>query len=126
MRIRRYLLRFSFALATFILGAVCYSYFAYYSGKLEAHFDVIRGKYSIRVYGTQDGAVVEYKEILSNEYAVEMIAVGGCLVSQEIRDKADGYNETMETSIEKIYGQGVLEDSWRRARAEYEKRLNRP
>jgi hypothetical protein len=124
MRIRSYLLRFTFALTTFIVGAVCYSYCAYYSGKIEAHFNALREKYSIRAYGTQDGAIVEYKQILSNEYGVEIIPVAGCIVSQELREKTIGYNESMEAAIEKRYGQGVLERSWRRARGEYQKRRN--
>jgi len=121
MCLTQYLPRVVAGLLTFVAGCVFYSYGAYFGGRFEAHIDVLRGSYSIRVYGTQDGAIVEYKEILSNELDVEVVAVAGCIVSQELVDKTDGYNDTMEAAIEKRYGQGILERLWRRARSDYQR-----
>jgi len=115
------MLRVVAALLTFVTGVVCYSYGAHYGGKFEAHLDVLSGRYSIRVYGTQDVGIVEYKDILSNEYGIEMVAVGGCMISGELREKSHGYNDVMEAAIEKRYGKGILERLWRRARSAYER-----
>jgi hypothetical protein len=98
-----------------------YSYGAYYGGKFEAHLDAMRGSYSIRVYGTQDVDEFLYYGILRREYDIEVVLVAGCIVSSELREKTRGYNEAMEASIEKRYGQGIFEKLWRRARSEYER-----
>ncbi|HEX6728460.1 MAG TPA: hypothetical protein VF074_00540 [Pyrinomonadaceae bacterium] len=102
-------------------GCLFYSYGSYYGGRFEAHLDVLSGSYSIRVYGTQDVGIVEYKDILSNEYGIEMVAVGGCLISRELREKSHGYNDVMEAAIEKRYGKGILERLWRRGQSAYER-----
>ena len=116
------MLRVVTALLTFVTGVVCYSYGSYYGGKFEAHLDVLSGSYLIRVYGTQDVGIVEYRDILSNEYGIEMVAVGGCMISRERREKSEGYNDVMEAAIEKRYGKGILERVWRRARSDYERK----
>ena len=123
--VKPYLLRVVAGLLTFITGVVCYSYCAYYGGKLEAHLDVMIGAYFIRVYGTQDGGIAEYKEALSNELGIDMVAVAGCIVSRELQEKTLGYNEAMEAAIERRYGQGILERFWRRARSDYERTRGR-
>jgi hypothetical protein len=109
-------------IATFITGVVCYSYGAYYGGKFEAHLDAMSSPYSIRIYGTQDGGIVEYKDILSNEFGIDVVAVAGCFASRELQEKTPGYNEAMEAAIEKRHGQGILERLWRRARSDYQRK----
>lgn len=120
MRLRRHVVRIIVAFVTFIAGSVSYSYGAYYGGKFEAHLDLMGGSHSIRIYGTQDGDEFLYYESLAREYDVEVVAVAGCIVSSELQEKTRGYNEVMEASIEKRYGQGMLERLWRRARSDYQ------
>lgn len=125
MWFKRYLLRIVAGLITFLAGIACYSYGSYYGGKFEAHLDVLRGSYSIRIYGTQDGGIVEYREILANEFGVEVVAVASCIVSQELVDKTHAYNDVMEAAIGKRYGQGILERLWHRARSDYQRTRGR-
>lgn len=122
MWLKRYMLRIVAGLITFLAGVACYSYGSYYGGKFEAHLDVMSGAFSIRTYGTSDGAIVQYRDILSNEFGIDVIVVGGCIVSRELQEKSRGYNDVMEAAMEKRYGRGILERLWRRARSEYQKK----
>lgn len=79
----------------------------------------MRGTYSIRAYGAQDGDNVIYEEILKKEYDIEVVAVAGCIVSEQLKEKTCGYNEVMKAAIEKRYGQGILEKLRRRAQFEH-------
>jgi hypothetical protein len=120
---KRYSLRIVAGLITFLAGAACYSYGSYYGGKIEAYLDVMRGAYSIRTYGTPDGWIIQSKDILSNEFGIDVVVVAGCIVSGELREKSRGYNDVMEAAIEERYGRGILERLWRRAQSEYQKKL---
>lgn len=114
----RYLLRLFVAFATLVTGCLCYSYFAYYGGKFEAHLDLMTNSYTLRVYGTHDFDDVRYYEILRHEYGVDVVPVAGCIVSYELRGKTRGYNDVMETAIEQRFGNGTVERLWQRARRE--------
>ena len=121
---KRHLLGIVVGLFALVAGGIGYSYGAYYGGKIEAHLDLVRGQYNIRVYGLPNIGIVEYKEILSKEYGVELVAVADCIVSREIQEEARGYNEVSEAAIEKRHGTGVLESVWQRAQAEYQSKQN--
>lgn len=116
---KRHLLGVVVGLCALAAGGLGYSYGAYHGGKIEAHFDLLRGRHNLRVYGTAEPGIVEYREILSEEFGVELVAVAGCIVSHELVEEARGYNEVMEAAMEKRHGAGVLERVWRRAEVEY-------
>lgn len=114
-----------------VAGGVSYAYGLYYSGKGEAYYDLIKGSYHIRVAHKEAEGILEYKEILSREYGVELVdvaeyvdrgEVGVEVISYESIERLRGYNEVMEAAIERRHGRGILERVWQRAQQEFEHR----
>jgi hypothetical protein len=119
MRLRRYVPRIIIGLVTLVAGCFSYSWGAYYGGRFEAYVDLTRDRHSIRTYGARRSTHDIYEQILAREYSIEVVRVAGCIVSEQLVEKTRGYNETMEASIEKRHGLGILEKLWRRANSEY-------
>ena len=55
--------------------------------------------------------------------AVEFETVAGCVVSEELRERAKGYNEPMQQEINRRFGAGALENLDEEARLQYQQQL---
>ena len=118
---KKHFLGFFVAVLALAAGGISYSWGAYYSGKIEARLDLLRGEYNIRTYGASGARRDKYQEILLREYRVKLVAVAGCIVTNELVEEAGGYNEVSEAAIEGRYGQGTLERAWHRAQQEHDR-----
>lgn len=87
---------------------------SFLKGKSEAEQDISNGKLKVVTLGTEMLRAGEHRKILKNEYEIEVRNLG-CLISDQDREFADGYNQTAEVAIERHFGKGVLKDVARRA-----------
>lgn len=90
-------------------GVMSYSFGAYYDGKVDAHLDLMRGRYRIRVYGSRGAN--PYWGLLSRKYGIEHEVVADCVVTQEIVEEAHGYNEVMHAAIEGRFGEDIFSEA---------------
>ena len=91
--------------ACFVFGMVSVLVFffgARHLGRLEAGYDLWRGRYEIHGYGLYMGEPYEI-EILK-PYGVEYRHVAGCLVNGFIMDSVATYNLTMLKAIKEDLG----------------------
>lgn len=90
---------------------------SFIKGKSEAEQDLSKGKLKVVTIGTEMLYGKIYREILLNEYEIEVRNLG-CLISDKDREFADGYNQISEIAIEQRYGKGVLKNVEQRATEE--------
>lgn len=83
-------------------------------GKSEAEQDISDGKLKVVTTGTEMLRGKVYREILLNEYGIEVNNLG-CLISDQDREFADGYNQKAEVAIEQHYGEDILKNVAQRA-----------
>lgn len=95
----------------------------YADGKREALRDLDAGKLVLKTYGMPSGSRRTYADIIRSEYGIELWAVAGCVVSQELVENARGYNEVMMLAIDDRFGAEVLDSASRRAEVEYREHL---
>ena len=99
---------------------------AYQQGRTEAKTDLAAGRLRYRTYGMPtkwDGPDL-YAQHLRNDYNLELVTVAGCVVTEELVNRTQGYNEAALPVIEARYGKGILErargqaaDEWKRTHA---------
>jgi hypothetical protein len=114
---KRQLLGISIGILALIAGILIYAYGPLYLGQAEAHLDLTRGKYRLRV-GAQSSA--KFNEILSEEYGVGIVIIPLPDTGEEVMDarscrpcqEADGYNAVMLDALNKRYGHYVLSRVW--------------
>lgn len=108
-------------LASF-LGAMSYSFGAYYDGKVEAYLDRMRGRYQTRAFGHRGAN--PYRDLLSRKYGIGQVVVAGCVVTHEEAEEARGYNEIMEAAIEGRFGRDIFSEARLEAELAHERGLN--
>ena len=96
---------------------------AYQQGRTEAKIDLAAGRLRYRTYGMPtvwDGPDL-YAQHLRNDYDIELVTVAGCVVTEDLVNRTQGYNEAALPVIEARYGKGILEqvharavDEWKR------------
>lgn len=77
------------------------------NGKNDALEDIKEGKLIILMSGLPTEWFVEYAEILSKEYQIEIQGFG-CIVSDGLRKYIKDYNSISTTEIERKYGTNIL------------------
>jgi len=94
---------------------------AYRQGRSEANHDLAAGRLRYRAYGfSQEGkGPSRYAEHLRNDYNIELVAVDGCVVTDDLVNRTRGYNETALRVIEARYGKGILEQVHKQATDEW-------
>jgi hypothetical protein len=97
---------------------------AYHAGKLEAMHDLDQGRLVVKTYGRPAPWRQIYKRILKEQYGIELVTVGSCVVRPAIADHAKGYNEVSLPAIEKRFGEDVFEKVGKQALLEYESTHN--
>lgn len=96
-------------------------------GALVAHYDISRGHYQILGYGLPAPTRREYVRILKTRYGVEYHAVAGCIVSQQLVDYVDAYDEVSMSAAQRKFGLDIFkkasteaETSWSNAHQQAE------
>jgi hypothetical protein len=97
----------------------------YEKGEMEAARDIGAGKLIIRTYGEPIVGYYPDKEILAKDYGVELKAVAGCVVSEELVENVRGYNEAQQAEIERRFGEGILGKVERQAQQVYKEYVKR-
>ena len=105
---KRYLLGALIGTLTFTLGVSIYNVSPQYVGRIEAYFDLLRGKHIIKVYGRFAEEKNRYNAIF-NEYGVELMVVGGCSVTEDVREEIRHYNGISMAAIEEKFGNSIEE-----------------
>jgi hypothetical protein len=114
---RRHLLGALIAILAFTSTVFVYNKSRRLAGAVEAYIDIFRGRYIIKASGRLAAEIDEYNVVLK-EYGVEVVAVGGCAITEELREGIIGYNTVSMEAIEKKYGKFI----WQRLT----QRLGRP
>ena len=100
---------------------------AYRQGQSEAKNDLAAGRLRYRTYGmpTLWNGPDLYAQHLRDDYNMDLVTVAGCVVTEDLINRTQGYNETMLPMIEARYGKGVLErvhaqavDEWKLIRTQ--------
>lgn len=86
-----------------ISGQAVYAICAQPWGEIKAHLDLLRGKHYILAYCKLAEARDEHNRVL-NKYGIEVVAVGGCHVTEEFSDEVRGYNFVSLNAISEKYG----------------------
>lgn len=77
------------------------------SGAKQARLDIAAGKLVLQTHGLIDPRAAEYERRLSENFGVQLIDRGGCVMPEVLQIEA--YNRVMEAEIERRFGQGSLE-----------------
>lgn len=87
----------------------------YQKGQKEASVDLEANKLKIKTLGRPVSWFQEWREILLNEYNIDIVRIAGCLVSDEEIDYLNGYNSVSEPEIKKRFGENVFKDTLEQA-----------
>lgn len=90
-------------------------------GRAEAERNLAAGKLGLKTYGLPAPWSWKYRDIAREKLGVEFNAVAGCVVDDELVERAAGYNEPMQREIDRRHGPGALQKLAEVARAEYQK-----
>jgi hypothetical protein len=85
-------------------------------GRADAELDLERGVLRLKGYGMPVWWIEEYDRILLEEYNVEREWVAGCVVTTELVEHANGYNDVMEAAIMSKFGDDFFDRVTKRAR----------
>jgi hypothetical protein len=94
-----------------------YSVEAYLAGRDDAERDIAEGRLVIEIF-VAPWSPDRGESILKERYGIELKIVGTDLVFTGEREHAEGYNELMETEIERRFGPGILEKAAAEAEAQ--------
>ena len=67
-----------------------------------------------------------YKQVLKDDYGIDLLIVAGCTVSDELVENANGYNEIMMQEIKKRFGKDVIREAEEKARQQFEQQRTVP
>jgi hypothetical protein len=95
-------------ITTLVLGILSYPSGAYYAGRFHARYDLMRGKYQVRVYGLRGGDGAPYWALLRKRYGIEEAVVGSCVVTEGVAEEARGYNEVMGAALMSRFGEDIF------------------
>src|SRR5262245_15204748 len=90
-------------------------------GRAEAERDIASATMKWKIYGrmaglraTDDAARVKLRE----RFGIELIAVAQCVVTDELVQGAEGYNDRIREEVEREHGAGAIDQVWKEARQE--------
>jgi hypothetical protein len=90
-------------------------------GRAEGDSDLAAGKLRLKTYGLPVEWSRLYHQMARDKLGLEFDTVAGCVVDDELVERAAGYNEPMRREIDRRYGPGALESLAEAARAEYQR-----
>jgi hypothetical protein len=103
---RKHLLGMLMALLAFTSMVFVYQKSRRLAGAVEAHVDLSRGKYIIKAAWRLAAEKDVYNEVLG-EFGVEMVAAGGCTITDELREELLGYNSVSVDAISERFGDEI-------------------
>jgi hypothetical protein len=103
---KKILLAALICITTFTIGTAIHRLRPRCVGTIEAYFDLFRGRQYIKVWGlfAEDG---EKYSAIYKDYGVEILPVGHCFISEELREEIVAYNGISMAAIEKKYGKSI-------------------
>jgi len=113
--------RVPIALAALLFIVIGWWLSAYPRGMLVALFDDARGHYEIKVYGLPAEWSYEYARLMKLRYGVEINAVAGCIVTDQLVNYVAGYNAVSQPRIEERFGKDVFAECAEEARKSWER-----
>lgn len=109
------------AFAVLLLAVIVWWLTAYPRGMVVAWFDHARGHYEIKVYGFPAPWSCEYARLLKLRYGIEVNAVAGCVVTEQLVHYVAGYNAVSQPRIETRFGKDVFAECADDARKAWER-----
>jgi hypothetical protein len=94
---------------------------AYPRGMIVAWYDLALGDYKIKGAGYPAPEYWEYRKLLQERYGVQINAVAGCVVDEELDWYIDGYNSISSPRIKAHFGENIFEECSEEARVKWEK-----
>jgi len=118
---RRWLTRRRLIVAAVALLVVAGWWFsAYPRGMIAAWADGARDHHEVKVFGLPPPWAGEYARLARERYGVEVNAVAGCVVTQDLVWYVDGYNSVAEPRIRARHGKDIFAECAEEARAAWE------
>lgn len=91
-------------------------------GQRDAQEAISKGKLAFETFGYPSEWGVEYESALEAQFGIRSISIAGCIVSDYEIQHAKGFNEIMQTEVDRKLGSDVLDAFKKRLRADYETR----
>ena len=89
------------------------------NGQAEGKRDIASGKLMLKRYGLLAPWVPPTNKQLKDRLGVETTMVAGCVVTEELVEEANGYNDIMLQEIERLFGKDAIRKICEDATAEY-------
>ena len=96
----------------------------YEMGKQEANTDLRQGKLCWKLCGQPGAHDNLFKEVLKEEYNVDLLIVAGCRVPDELGQEVNGYNEIMKAEMLKRFEKDIVRLAEEKAKQQFEDRRN--
>jgi len=80
-----------------------------FRGKLQAKQDVADAKLEYKTYGLPTKWAHHFYQILETDYKIKVDFMAGCMVSEDISNYADAYNDIMESEIKRRHGDDIFD-----------------
>jgi hypothetical protein len=90
------------------------------AGEAEAERDIKAGTLKRKEYGYPPRWAGLWSDLMKERLGVELELVGDCVVTDEVRANAKGYNRRMNQEIERRFGPGAVEALFQEAREKHE------
>jgi hypothetical protein len=97
-----------------VAAAFCVVFFllwpltAYPRAMLGAYLDHACGHYEVKTYGYPAPWRWEYGLLLKQKYGVELNAIAGCCVTEELERYVSGYNAASRSLLRARYGKDIF------------------
>jgi hypothetical protein len=91
-------------------------------GRAEAERDLKKGILCLKSYGYPGEVSRTYYQLAKERYGIQNEVVAGCMVTTELTEHADAYNEVMREAITEKFGQDALSKINKEAWEIYEKK----
>ena len=91
------------------------------NGQAEGKRDIASGKLMLKRYGLLAPWVPPTNKQLKDRLGVETTMVAGCVVTEELVEEANGYNEIMSLEIKRRSGDDAISKIVEEVKAEYER-----
>jgi hypothetical protein len=87
----------------------------------EAERDLKAGKLRLKTYGLPAPWSGRFRALAREKLGVEIEAVAGCVVGEDLLERTAGYNGPMRQEINRRFGPGALDKLAEEARAQHQK-----
>jgi hypothetical protein len=88
-------------------------------GNLAARYDLARGKHRILNFGLPPLWLPEYARLLRERFGVELDAVAGCTVSQQLVSYGEAYDKVTAAAAIRKYGHDIFRECAEEAEKKY-------